>query len=253
MSWPSRLTVCLLAALLVLPLSADGERARAQAPIELALVLLTDVSNSMDREEYDMVKAGYQAAFADPDVIAAVSNSPGGVAVAYVEFSGADEIALVKGWDLLTDESSVRAFGDAVALAPRSSAGNTALAASLRQAARLLTDGEFAHARRLVIDVASDHPSDGGRSAFVRDAAIAAGITINAIPIIDKRPIGTYDGRMTYSVQHWGLGSVADFYRRNVIGGVGSFLVEANDYSAFGEALKRKLLMELLISENNRT
>ncbi|MGF1609280.1 MAG: DUF1194 domain-containing protein [Kiloniellales bacterium] len=234
-------------------LAAGSGTARNAAPVELALVLLTDVSNSIDSSEYEMVKAGYHAAFSDPEIIAAVSNSPGGVAVAYVEFSDADRVVLVRGWDLLTDDISSRAFGEAVAAAPRSSSGNTALAAALRQAANLLTEGEFADARRLVIDVASDHPSDGGRSGVVRDAAVAAGITINALPIIDERPIGTFDGRMAYTVAHWGLGGMTEFYRQYVIGGPGSFLVEARDYRAFGDALKRKLLMELLISHTDRT
>jgi hypothetical protein len=109
----------------------------------------------------------------------------------------------------------------------------------------MLTEGEFG-AARLVIDVASDHPHDGGRAAAARDAAVAAGITINALPIIDDRPIGTYDGRMSYTTVEWGLGGIAGFYRRDVIGGPGSFLVEARSFSAFGQALKRKLLLEIV-------
>lgn len=232
----------LLAALL----AATTAGPRAASAAEVALVLLTDVSKSMDDDEYAMVKAGYRAAFADPDVVAAILGS-GGISVAYVEFSGAREIALVKGWDLLTDAATARAFGEAVAAAPRSSAGETALAASLAQAARLLNEGDFGAARR-VIDVASDHPSDGGRSAFVRDAAVADGITINAIPILDGDPIGTFDGRMTYSTAQWGLGGAIEFYRRDVIGGPGAFVIEAEDFGAFGEALKRKLLQELVAS-----
>lgn len=217
---------------------------RAASAADLALVLLTDVSRSMDQSEYEMVKDGYRAAFSDPEVVAAIQGT-GGVSVAYVEFSGASEVVLVKGWDLLTDAASARAFGQAVAAAPRSSAGETALHAAIAQSARLLSDGDFAGAR-LVIDVASDHPSDGGRAAAVRDAAVAAGITINAIPIISGDPIGTFDGRMTYTTAEWGLGGTMAFYRRDVIGGPGSFVIEARDYNAFGEALKRKLLLELV-------
>jgi hypothetical protein len=213
-----------LAALLAAHLAASGAPARSASAAELALVLLTDVSKSMDNDEYAMVKAGYRAAFADPEIVAAILGA-GSVAVAYVEFSGADEIVLVKGWDLLTD----------------------ALSASIAQAARLLNEGDFGAARR-VIDVASDHPSDGGRSAFVRDAAVATGITINAIPIINNDPIGTFDGRMTYSTAHWGLGGAIEFYRRDVIGGPGAFVVEAGDFSVFRDALKRKLLLELVAS-----
>jgi hypothetical protein len=216
-------------------------------PVDLALVLLTDVSNSMDDREYSMVKEGYRAAFSDPEVIAAILSNSKGVAVTYVEFSGDSEFATVRGWDVLTSSSSARSFGEAVAAAPRTSAGNTALAASLRKAAALLSTGEFGSARR-IIDVASDDASDQGKSASVRDAAVAAGITINALPFINDRPIGTYDGHMSYASAQWGLQSTADFYRRDIIGGPGSFLIEVRDYAAFGEALKRKLLRELISS-----
>lgn len=215
--------------------------------VDLALVLLTDVSRSMDGTEYAMVKDGYRAAFADPEVISAILNTGGGVAVAYVEFSGKDDFVLVKGWDVLTDAASAAAFGEAVAMAPRTSAGNTALAAALTRSSRLLIDGGFDSARQ-VIDVVSDHPSDGGRSAAVRDAAVSAGITINAIPVISDNPIGTYDGRMTYSGIIGGVENAIAFYRRDVIGGPGAFVIEARTYDVFGESLKRKLLRELIAS-----
>ena len=214
-------------------------------PVDLALVLLTDVSKSVGDREYPIVKDGYKAAFADPDVIGAILKNSKGIAVAYVEFSGTSEFTVVKGWDVLTDAASAHAFGEAVAIAPRTSSGNTALALSLKKAAGMLTADAAAVARR-VIDVASDHLWDGGRAATVRDAAVAAGMTINALPIIDTRPIGTFDGRMTYA--EWGSEGGLAFYRNYVIGGPGNFLVEVHDYAAFGEALKRKLLRELISS-----
>ncbi len=239
MRWTTLLPAAVLAAWSAAP--------RPASAVDLALVLLNDVSESMDGSEYELVKAGYRSAFSDPDVVAALLRNGGGVAVAYVEFSGKNEVMLVKGWDVLTDAASARAFGEAIAIAPRSSAGNTALAAGLAEATQLLMDGDFGAARR-VIDVASDHPHDGGRTAAVRDAAIAAGITINALPIIDERPIGTFDGRMAYTTAEWGAGGIKGFYVRDVIGGIGSFVVEARDYTVFGDALKRKLLLELIVS-----
>lgn len=220
--------------------------------VDLALVLLTDVSNSMDGREYAMVKEGYKAAFSDPEVIAAILSNSKGVAVAYVEFSGAGEFMVVRGWDVLSSSSSAHSFGDAIAAAPRTSDGNTALAASLRNAAELLSTGEFGSARR-IIDVASDEDSDQGRSAPVRDAVVASGITINALPFINDRPIGTYDGHMSYANAQWGLQTTADFYRRDIIGGPGSFLIEVRDYAAFGEALKRKLLRELISGQHDKS
>ncbi|WP_119304596.1 DUF1194 domain-containing protein [Dongia deserti] len=216
-------------------------------PVDLALVLLTDVSQSMDDREYAMVKEGYKAAFSDPQVIQAILANSKGIAISYVEFSGKDEFIVVKGWDVLTDAASAQAFGEAVAAAIRTSSGNTALAPSIRKAADMLTAADVGGARR-VIDVASDHPHDGGRAAIVRDFAVAAGITINALPIIDDRPIGTFDGHLSYATQQWGHEDPVEFYRNHVIGGPGSFLVEVRDYAAFGEALKRKLLRELISS-----
>lgn len=224
--------------------------ARPAAAVELALVLLTDVSKSMDDGEFAMVKDGYRVAFSDPEVAAAITNASGGVAVAYVEFSGPQEIALVRGWTLLTDADSARAFGESVAAAPRSSAGGTALWASLKQAAVLLDEGDFAAARR-VIDITSDHPWDGGRAAGVRDKIVAEGVVINGLPIVDERVLGTIDGRLAYTAASFGggarhLGGIVGFFRRDVIGGPGSFVVEARDHGAYGAALKRKLLMELI-------
>ncbi|HJT14092.1 MAG TPA: DUF1194 domain-containing protein [Dongiaceae bacterium] len=219
-------------------------------PVDLALVLLTDVSKSVDNREYAIVKDGYKAAFADPRVVEAILRNPKGVAVAYVEFSGRDEFTVVKGWDVLTDAASARSFGEAVAIAPRTSSGNTALAVSLKKAADMLTVDAAGAARR-VIDVASDHPNDDGRSGPVRDLAVAAGITINALPIIEANRMAAYDGHLTYPVQQWGFEDSVAFYRNHVIGGPGSFLIEVHDYAAFGEALKRKLLRELISSSGD--
>lgn len=217
---------------------------RPALAVDLALVLLNDVSSSMDEEEYEMIKDGYRAAFSDPEVIAALKVNTGGVAVAYVEFSGRDDIQLVRGWEVLTDEASARAFGNAVAITPRTSAGDTALFAGLAGAAQLLRDGDFGTAR-LVIDIASDHPTDFGRAAAVRDQAVADGITINALPIVGGGG-GSSDGGKFYSSGGRGVGGIAGFYRSYIIGGPGSFVVEARNYEAFGEALKRKLLLELI-------
>jgi hypothetical protein len=240
-----RLFTLILAALL----AAATQTPAPAAAAELALVLLTDVSGSMDGAEYAMVKDGYRAAFADPQVLAAIAANAGGIAVTYVEFSDATNFRIVRGWSLLTDEASARAFGDAVAASPRSSTGNTALAASLRQATTLLQEANFGDARK-VIDIASDHPWDGGRSGPVRDRAVEAGITINALPILEKFQYRSFDGQTNTASIEWRASDMAAFYRQYVIGGDGSFLIEANDYSAFGEALKRKLLRELIAGED---
>lgn len=240
-----RLKSLILAAGFAVCSALPGPALAVGSTVDLALVLLNDVSKSMDEAEYALVKDGYREAFADPEVIAALLLNGGGVAVTYVEFSGKNEVKRVLDWQVLTDAASARAFGEAVAAAPRTSAGNTALAAGLSAAARMLLESDF-QATRQVIDIASDHPSDGGRCAPIRDAAVAAGITINALPIVDEQVIGTIDGRQTYTAARWGSETVVEFYRRTIVGGPGSFAVEARNYQVFGEALKRKLLLEFI-------
>ena len=217
--------------------------------VDLALVLLNDVSKSIDELEYGLMKDGYRAAFSDADVVASITNNGAGVAVAYAEFSGLGEVELVKGFDLLVDEESARAFGEAIALAPRTGAGNTSLAGGLLAAAELLKNSSYRDAR-LVIDVASDYHGDEGRTARVRDKIVADGITINALALLDDRIIGTFDGRQTYTVTKTGTLSIGEFYSRDVIGGEGNFMVEAKDIGVFGDALKRKLLLEFIASRD---
>jgi hypothetical protein len=137
----------------------------------------------------------------------------------------------VTSWNILRDAVSSQAFGEAVAEADRSFSGNTSLVGGLHYAARLLQMGSFDGAR-LIIDIARDHPSDGGQSIPVRDEAVAAGITINALPILADA-----DAK--------GVRDIVEFYRRDIIGGVGAFVLEADGYGAFAAALKRKLLLEI--------
>ncbi|MEZ5930991.1 MAG: DUF1194 domain-containing protein [Alphaproteobacteria bacterium] len=227
-------------------LTALGGISGQASAVNLALVLLNDVSNSVDELEYGLMKDGYRAAFSDPDVVASIIGNSGGVAVAYVEFSDADKIDLVLGWSVLTDETSARAFGEAVALAPRSSAGSTSMTSGLLAAADLLKTSDYTSSR-MVIDVASDFHGEGARVARVRDQIVADGITINALPLLDDRQIGTFDGRHAYSAAtNWTRIPIAEFYALNIIGGEGSFVVEAKDIGVFGEALKRKLLLEFI-------
>ena len=67
------------------------------------------------------------------------------------------------------------------------------------------------------------------------------------------RKIGTIDGRMTYATARWGKQSIVEYYLSNVVGGPGSFAIEARDYAVFGEALKRKLLLEFIAQPGRGT
>ena len=226
------------ASLLLLALAGSS---RAATPrVDVALVLLTDVSRSIDDSEFQLEKKGYAAAFTDPKVISAIQGGPNGrIAVAYVEFSSSEQVKTVLDWTVLSDAASAAAFADRLGAEPRSSYGRTAISSGIDQSAQMLQRGDFGDARK-VIDVAGDGTNNAGRPIQeARDAAMAADITINGLTIINDHPV-------SYIYAHvQPPGGLPNWYRENVTGGVGSFVLEVHDFNTFGEAMSRKLLNEI--------
>jgi hypothetical protein len=223
--------------LLALP---AGRMAHAAEHVDLALVLVTDVSRSIDDAEFDLEKQGYATAFTDPRVLKAISNGAlGAIAVAYVEFAGAYEVRTVIDWTDIHDAASAQGFVDQLKLAGRSFWGRTAISAGIDHAVKLLTESGF-EATRLVIDVCGDGTNNAGREVTeARDAALAAGITINGLTIINEHPV-------SWTFAHvQPPGGLPKYYRENVTGGPGSFVLEVHDFESFGEAMTRKLVSEI--------
>lgn len=71
---------------------------------------------------------------------------------------------------------------------------------------------------------------------LARDAAVAAGITINGLPIILKRGdrLGFFD-----------VAELDRYYEACVIGGTGAFLVPVHSTDEFIPAIRRKLVLEI--------
>ena len=72
-----------------------------------------------------------------------------------------------------------------------------------------------------------------------RDEAVAAGITVNGLAIINEHP---NPGYFAHTQPPEGL---PEYYRQNVIGGPGSFLLVVQDFNSFGEASTNKLVNEI--------
>ncbi len=214
--------------------------AQAAEPVDVTLVLVSDVSRSVDDAEFQMEKAGYSAAFNDPRVLAAIhGGAVGAIAVAYVEFAGPSEVKTVLDWRVVRDVASARQFTDALEAAPRSFWGRTSISAGIDHAMQLLAENRF-EAQRRVIDVAGDGTNNGGRDvAEARDDALASGITVNGLSIVNEHPA-------SYTYAHvQPPGGLTEWYRQNVIGGPGSFVLEVREFAAFGEAMTRKLISEV--------
>ena len=217
--------------------------ARAAEPVDVALVLVSDVSRSVDDTEFKMEKSGYETALLDPKVLAAIKGGPiGAIAIAYVEFAGAYEVRTVLDWQVIRDERGARRFADALEESQRSYWGRTSISAGIDKGMQMLGSSDF-EAQRRVIDVAGDGTNNSGREVDeARDDAVKAGVTINGLAIINEHPV-------SYTFAHvQPPGGLTNWYAENVIGGPGCFVVEVRSFQAFGEAMTRKLLNEIASS-----
>ncbi len=235
MRWVRALRLVLGAAMLPV-------RARAGEPVDVALVLLSDVSTSVDVPEFELQKSGYFAAFTDPEVIAALrGGTVGAIAVCYVEFAGDADATTVVPWTVLRDATTAGSFAARVRAAPRSFHGRTSISTGLRRALAELAEWGGGEGVRRVIDVAGDGVNNSGEDvAQARDAAVAAGVVINGLATINHRPQWPWA-----AIREHVPGGLAEYYRRDVTGGAGSFVVVVDDRASFGQTVRRKLLQEI--------
>ncbi len=226
--------------LLTAALLCMGRLASAARPVDVALVLLDDVSGSINDDEYKLEKQGYYTAFTSPGVISAIQGGPvGAIAVAFVEFAGAGQVETVIGWTVIKDSASAKDFAQKLVDAPRSSWGHTAIGDGVTMATQDLDSSGFQAGRR-IIDVAGDGTNNAGRMVEeARDEAAQQGIIINGLAIANESDIPWLQ-RHTHPP-----GGLANYYRRSVTAGETSFVLEVHDYQSFAEAVTRKLVQEI--------
>lgn len=229
-----------IALLLFAALVAVVPRAHAASGVDVALVLVDDVSGSINDDEFDLQKKGYYAAFTDPKVIAAITGGPQGqIAVAYVEFAANYQVRTVLDWAVIKDAASARAFAEAMMAAPRSFRGRTAISAGIDQAMQLLSRLALP-ADREVLDVCGDGTNNSGREVTdARDDALNKGVVINGLALANESTVPWLEA---HTHPPGGLGN---YYRQNVTGGEGSFVLEIHSYESFADAVTRKLIEEV--------
>ncbi len=213
--------------------------ARAQT-VDLALVLAVDVSRSIDDDEFQLQRRGYAEAFRNPAVVAAIRGTPHGtIAVTFVEWAGAEFQRVVVPWTVISDAESSQIFADAVQNEPRSFYGWTSISGAIDYAVRLIETSPYREgAIRRVIDVSGDGVNNSGRPASVaRDAAVARGIAINGLVIMNDSPNPGFGSAFQPALDQ--------FYRDNVIGGQGAFVIAVDDFESFAYAILNKLIREI--------
>jgi hypothetical protein len=219
----------LAAMMLTLGLAGPAASERGRQPVDLALVLAVDASGSVDRVRFELQKQGYVAAFRHPRVTQAIQSGPTqSIAVIMVQWTGPALQVVAVPWTRVSDSASANAFADKIAAAPRALfGGGTSISGAIDTGMALLFDNPYEATRR-VIDVSGDGSNNRGRSVNqARDEAVRAGVGINGLPILALEP------------------DLDQYFRQNVIGGPGAFVIAAKDFETFGEAILKKLIAEI--------
>jgi Protein of unknown function (DUF1194) len=217
---------CLLAVLAGIALKGDA-RAQGQK-VDVALVLAIDCSFSVDANEFRLQMAGLGRAFLEPEIKKAIRSGPNGqIAVAAIQWSDESSQAVIVPWRIIASDQEADALGSLLGTMPRKLAeGGTSISMAIAYSAKLLT--EAPPTDRRVIDISSDGRNNIGPAVnTMRDRIVAQGITINALTILNEWP------------------TLDTYFEKYVIGGQGAFVIPSNDYSAYAEAIYRKLLREI--------
>ncbi len=198
-------------------------------PVDIALCLAMDVSASVDFDEFALMAGGTAAALRDAEVLAAATSGPrGAAAIALLLWSGVGAQDVAVGWTRLDGPEAAASLAEAIENVPRlPPPGATAIGEGMAASLALLARCPAA-ASRYTLDVSGDGRHNQGRAPGpVRDLAVAAGVTVNGLAILNEEP------------------DLLDHYAAEVIGGPGSFAMSCADYPDFQEAILRKLRREL--------
>src|SRR5712691_5828662 len=212
-----------------------GTPAFAQTAVDLQLVLAVDASGSVDQRRFELQMQGYVAAFRDPRVLRAIqSGATQAISVTIVQWTGPALQIQVLPWTLIKDATTAHAFAAAIVATPRQLfSGGTSISGVIDYAVPLMLESQFKGTRR-VIDISGDGSNNRGRpAASARDDAVRAGIVINGLPILALEP------------------GLDRYYTDHVIGGPGAFMVTAQTYETFAEAVLKKLITEIAVRPSN--
>jgi hypothetical protein len=205
-------------------------------PVDTELVIAVDVSYSMDPDEQTLQREGYIAGITSREFMQALRGGMHGkVAVTYFEWAGPGDHKIVMPWRLIDGPEAADAVANEIAHAPYRRASRTSIASAL-QFAKPLFDASGFHGLRRVIDVSGDGANNSGPLLVpVRDEVVAAGITINGLPIMLKRP-----NTFTMDIENLDV-----YYEDCVIGGPGAFVIPIQERNQFKEATRQKLVLEI--------
>jgi hypothetical protein len=213
-----------------------ADKSPSAIPVDVELVLAVDVSYSMDPDEQALQREGYALALTSKEFMQALRQGANAkIAITYIEWAGQYDQKVIMPWRLIEGPESADSVAAEIAAAPYRRASRTSISGGLAFAKTLFDNSGYRGLRR-VIDVSGDGANNSGHPIVqVRDDVLAAGITINGLPIMLKRPNpGTMD-----------IENLDIYYEDCVVGGPGSFVIPIRERAKFIEATRTKLILEI--------
>jgi hypothetical protein len=195
-------------------------------------VIAIDASGSIDEREYALQNKGFADALRDAEVHAAIARA-GVVAISAVYWAdSAYPIQRVE-WRALQSPDDARELAGMFDRHRSELSGNTELARGLSAALDMFTQPGGCAVRQIInlVGDGRETPMPRRRNAVtpmqVKRQAEQAGVTVNALAISMEDP------------------DLVQYYRRQVITGLGSFVMEVTDVSSFSKAIIKKLIREI--------
>ncbi|KAB1079023.1 DUF1194 domain-containing protein [Methylobacterium soli] len=247
------LLVLLLVHLLVFLLAALAPARAAEESAAMALVVSVDVSQSVDEARFRLQMEGIAEALEDPAVLAAITGNPGGILFSLVTW--ADKAALTLPWTRIATRGDAAAVAGRVRALPRQAGTFTCLGQMLRTVSASVLPALPVPADRVVIDVSGDgidNCADPEAIHDERDGLLAAGATINGLPILvpgenDVVGVGAFraPGYGLRALREGGETTLDRWYKAHVTGGPAAFVLAARGYGDFARALRQKFVIEI--------
>ena len=201
------------------------------ARVDTALIMSVDVSGSVDDRRYRLQMDGIAGALVDPEVVKAVVSGPN-AAILFSVVTWADRPRMALPWVRISNQRQAETVAAMVRALPRVGGDFTCMARMLRYLADKVVPQIPAMATRLVIDVSGDGRDNCNPEepvAAIRDELSGGQTTINGLPILE--------GREADTLEAW--------FRQNVKGGPGAFVLPASGYEDFGRAIRKKFVTEI--------
>lgn len=225
------LAAAVMAAAVTAMSAAEAQPADTPLEVDTALIVSVDVSNSVDEHRYKLQMEGIATALEDPEVLQAILNGPqGGILLAMVTW--ADKPRLVIPWQRISSAADAALVAAKVRALPLQTGEFTCVSGMLRSISDKVVPQIPAKALRVIVDVSGDGRENCNPDeppSKVRDELNASGVTVNGLPIIE--------GDEGATIEQW--------YRENVMGGPGAFILPANGFSDFGRAIRQKFVIEI--------